>query len=77
MALAFTLKDRICQITFLRVFEGVVREGDFITNVNTGKTFEVPYVIGVRNDELEVPPHSIEIRKDKEGVPPNSIDLFY
>ncbi|WJX27483.1 hypothetical protein P8452_16295 [Trifolium repens] len=70
VALAFTLKDRICQITFLRVYEGVVRKGDFITNVNTGKTFEVPQLIGLRNDKLEVPPHhSIEIRKDKVGVP--------
>ncbi|XP_045804330.1 elongation factor G, mitochondrial-like [Trifolium pratense] len=53
VALAFTLKDRICQITFLRVFEGVVRKGDFITNANTGKTFEVPYVIGVLNNMPE------------------------
>ncbi|KAK2394543.1 elongation factor G-2, mitochondrial [Trifolium repens] len=75
VALAFTLKDRICQITFLRVYEGVVRKGDFITNVNTGKTFEVPQLIGLRNDELEVPPHSIEIRKDKVGVLPSSIEV--
>jgi hypothetical protein len=31
----------ICFFIGWRVYEGVVRKGDFITNVNTGKTFEV------------------------------------
>ncbi|RHN72813.1 putative translation protein, beta-barrel [Medicago truncatula] len=70
VALAFTLKERVGQITYLRIYEGVIRKGDFITDLNFGKTFEVPHLIGLRNDEVELQvPRSIEVRKDDMGVP--------
>ncbi|AES64728.2 putative translation protein, beta-barrel [Medicago truncatula] len=56
VASAFTLKEnwKHGQITYLRIYEGVIRKGDFITNVNTGKTFEVPRLFRKRNDCLDV-----------------------
>ncbi|KAK2394460.1 elongation factor G-2, mitochondrial [Trifolium repens] len=68
VALAFTLNRKYGPITYLRIYEGVIRKGDSITNVNTGKTFKVPSSIEIRQDEIGVP-HSIEPRKDEIRVP--------
>ncbi|XP_039686886.1 elongation factor G-2, mitochondrial [Medicago truncatula] len=54
VVLAFTLKRKYGLITYLRIYEGVIRKGDFITNDNTGKTFKVPDSIEVRKDEIGV-----------------------
>jgi len=32
---------RLCKLTYLRIYQGVIRKGDFITNVNTGKKIKV------------------------------------
>ncbi|KAJ0053498.1 hypothetical protein Pint_00153 [Pistacia integerrima] len=42
VALAFKLEEgRFGQLTYLRIYEGVIRKGDFIINVNTGKRIKV------------------------------------
>ncbi|KAF2283191.1 hypothetical protein GH714_043521 [Hevea brasiliensis] len=42
VALAFKLEEgRFGQLTFLRIYEGVIRKGDFIVNINTGKKIKV------------------------------------
>lgn len=46
----------------------MLRKGDFITNINTGKTFKVPDSIEVRKDEIGVP-YSYEVKEDEMGVP--------
>ncbi|KAE8662508.1 Elongation factor G-2 [Hibiscus syriacus] len=44
VALAFKLEEgRFGQLTYLRVYEGVVRKGDFIVNVNTGKKIKATH----------------------------------
>ncbi|KAK2448201.1 elongation factor G-2, mitochondrial [Trifolium repens] len=68
LALAFTLNRKYGPITYLRIYEGVIRKGDSITNANPGKTFKVPSSIEIRKDEIGVP-HSIEPRKDEIRVP--------
>ncbi|KAF7151284.1 hypothetical protein RHSIM_Rhsim02G0217000 [Rhododendron simsii] len=42
VALAFKLEEgRFGQLTYLRIYEGVIRRGDSIINVNTGKKVKV------------------------------------
>jgi len=42
VALAFKLEEgRFGQLTYLRIYDGVIRKGDFIYNVNTGKKIKV------------------------------------
>ncbi|XP_039686319.1 elongation factor G-2, mitochondrial isoform X2 [Medicago truncatula] len=68
VALAFTLRRKYDVITYLRIYEGVLRKGDFLTNIKTGKTFKVPDSIEVRKDEIGVP-YSYELKEDEMGVP--------
>ncbi|WJX23121.1 hypothetical protein P8452_12360 [Trifolium repens] len=74
VALAFTLNRKYGPITYLRIYEGVIRKGDSITNVNTGKTFKVSSSIEMRKDEMGVT-HSIEPRTDEMGVFPHSVEV--
>ncbi|OWM80153.1 hypothetical protein CDL15_Pgr019317 [Punica granatum] len=54
VALAFKLEEgRFGQLTFLRIYEGVIRKGDFIINVNTGKKLKVPRLVRMHSDEME------------------------
>ncbi|KAJ0113394.1 hypothetical protein Patl1_00160 [Pistacia atlantica] len=66
VALAFKLEEgRFGQLTYLRIYEGVIRKGDFIINVNTGRglrpliwkfDFEerrVPRLVRMHSDEME------------------------
>ncbi|KAK8573384.1 hypothetical protein V6N13_100184 [Hibiscus sabdariffa] len=54
VALAFKLEEgRFGQLTYLRVYEGIVRKGDFIVNVNTGKKIKVPRLVRMHSNEME------------------------
>ncbi|RYR23716.1 hypothetical protein Ahy_B02g057202 isoform C [Arachis hypogaea] len=55
VALAFKLEEgRFGQLTYLRIYEGVIRKGEFIINVNTGKKIKVPRIVRMHSDEMEV-----------------------
>lgn len=54
VALAFKLEEgRFGQLTYLRIYNGVIRKGDFIINVNTGKKLKVPRLVRMHSDEME------------------------
>ncbi|XLR09441.1 hypothetical protein S83_037379 [Arachis hypogaea] len=52
--LAFKLEEgRFGQLTYLRIYEGVIHKGEFIINVNTGKKIKVPRLVRMHSDEME------------------------
>ncbi|KAD3069240.1 hypothetical protein R6Q59_016716 [Mikania micrantha] len=54
VALAFKLEERqFGQLTYLRIYEGVLRKGDFITNINTGKKIKVSKLGRMHSDSME------------------------
>ncbi|KAI8569326.1 hypothetical protein RHMOL_Rhmol02G0270400 [Rhododendron molle] len=55
VALAFKLEEgRFGQLTYLRIYEGVIRRGDSIINVNTGKKVKIPRLGRMHSNEMEV-----------------------
>ncbi|KAL5794933.1 hypothetical protein ACOSP7_003527 [Xanthoceras sorbifolium] len=54
VALAFKLEEgRFGQLTYLRIYEGVIRKGEYMINVNTGKKIKIPRLVRMHSDEME------------------------
>ncbi|GKB38201.1 elongation factor G-1, mitochondrial [Tanacetum coccineum] len=54
VALAFKLEERpFGQLTYLRIYEGVLKKGEFITNINTGKKIKISKLAGLHSYSME------------------------
>lgn len=54
VALAFKLEEgRFGQLTYVRIYSGVLRKGDMVVNVVSGKRIKVPRLVRMHSDELE------------------------
>ena len=62
VALAFKLEDgRFGQLTYMRVYQGTLKKGDFIQNVSNGKKVKIPRLVRMHSEEME------EITEAKAG----------
>jgi elongation factor G len=51
--LAFKLDDgRFGQLTYMRIYQGTIRKGDSVLNVNTGKKVKIPRLVRMHADEM-------------------------
>ncbi len=54
VALAFKLEDgRFGQLTYMRLYQGTMKRGDFITNMANGKKVKIPRLVRMHSDEMQ------------------------
>ena len=54
LALAFKLEDtRFGQLTYMRIYQGLLKKGDFIINTRTGKKVKIPRLVYMHSDDME------------------------
>jgi elongation factor G len=54
VALAFKLQDtQFGQLTYMRVYQGQIKKGDFITNTTNKKAVKVPRLVRMHSDKME------------------------
>jgi elongation factor G len=54
VSLAFKLEEgRFGQLTYLRVYQGTLRRGDFVVNARTGKKMKVPRLVQMHGGDME------------------------
>ena len=53
VALAFKLEDgRYGQLTYMRVYQGTIKKGEFIINTTNGKKLKVPRLVKMNSDDM-------------------------